>query len=106
MTQIEEKILEGLLLDEGCSLTLADLSRACASHAEWVIELVEEGILEPQGREMTRWRFSGPQLRRAQMVRHLQDDLGVNLAGAALALELIEEIERLRSRLRRYEPDW
>jgi chaperone modulatory protein CbpM len=29
----------------------------------------------------------------------LQRDLGVNLAGAALALELLEEIEVLRARL-------
>jgi chaperone modulatory protein CbpM len=31
-----------------------------------------------------------------QRVLRLQHDFGVNLAGAALALDLLEEIERLR----------
>ncbi len=101
---MNEKIFDGVLLDEECSLTLGDLSRACAVHAEWLLELVEEGILEPRGRGPADWRFSAPQLQRARIVRNLQRDLGVNLAGAALALELLEELERLRARLRRFEP--
>jgi chaperone modulatory protein CbpM len=32
---------------------------------------------------------------------HLQRDLGLNLAGAALALELLDQIENLRAQLRR-----
>jgi len=101
---MNEEILNGILLDEECSLTLAELSRACAMHAEWVMELVEEGIIEPSGREVSQWRFAPPALYRARTVRNLQRDLGVNLSGAALALELLEEIESLRTRLRRFEP--
>jgi hypothetical protein len=33
----------------------------------------------------------------------MQRDLGINPAGLALALDLIEEIELLRTRLRQYE---
>ena len=33
------------------------------------------------------------------MASRLQRDLGLNLAGAALALELLEEIDALRARL-------
>jgi len=35
----------------------------------------------------------------------LQQDLGVNLAGAALALQLLEEAETLRARLREASDD-
>ena len=104
MNQMKEKILSGMLMDEECSLTLAELSRACAMHAEWVMELVEEGIIEPYGQDLTQWRFTPQALYRARTVRNLQRDLGVNLSGAALALELLEEIEALRARLRRFEP--
>jgi len=100
---MNEEIFNGILLDDECSLTLAELSRACAMHGEWVMELVEEGILEPQGGELGQWRFPGSALRRAQVVRNLQRDLGVNLSGAALVLDLLEELESLRARLRRFE---
>ena len=93
------QILSGLLLDEECSMTLGELSRACTVHAEWIVELVDEGILEPNGGDPGHWRFSGPSLLRAQAVMRLQQDLGVNLAGAALVLDLLDEIQTLRTRL-------
>ncbi len=101
---MNDEILNGVLLDEDCYLSLAELSRACSTHAEWVISLVEEGILEPGGADMRDWRFSAPALRRARTARHLQRDLGVNLAGAALVLDLLDEIDHLRQRLARLEP--
>jgi len=88
------------ILEEQTQLTLADLCRACAVHAERIIELVDVGVLEPLGREPARWRFGGASLHRARMALRLQRDLDIDLAGAALALELLDEIESLRSRLR------
>lgn len=96
---MSKKVLTGLIVDEDMTLTLAELSRACCVHAEWIAELVEEGILEARG-ERRDWRFSGTSLRRARMALHLQRDLGVNLAGAALALDLMDELESLRRRVR------
>ena len=94
------------ILEEQTQLTLADLCRACAVHAERIIELVDAGVLEPVGREPPRWRFSGASLHRARMALRLQRDLGIDLAGAALALELLEEIESLRARLRAMGGEW
>lgn len=88
------------ILEEQTQLTLADLCRACAVHAERIIELVDIGVLEPRGREPARWRFSGASLHRARRALRLQRDIGLDLAGAALALELLDEIESLRARLR------
>lgn len=92
-------ILKGVVLEEETEFTLGDLSRACSVHAEWIIALVDEGILEPKGKDVTEWRFSGDNLKRVLAVQRLQRDLGINLAGTALALELLEEIENLRGRL-------
>ncbi len=97
---IKREILTGLLLDEEQVLTLGELSRACAAHAEWIIELVDEGILEPVGDDVTCWRFSGSSLHRAHTAMRLQRDLEINLAGTALVLDLMDEIETLRARLR------
>lgn len=90
----------GILVEEHMELTLADVSGACAVEIGSIVALVDEGVLEPAGREARQWRFSGAQLRRAMIALRLQHDLGVNPAGVALALELLDEIERLQTRLR------
>lgn len=94
------------ILEEQTQLTLADLCRACAVHAERIIELVDVGVLEPVGRDPSHWRFHGTSLQRARMALRLQRDLGIDLAGAALALELMEQIESLRARLRAMGGEW
>jgi chaperone modulatory protein CbpM len=88
------------ILEEQTQLTLADLCRACAVHAERIIELVDFGVLEPQGREPARWVFVGSSLQRARSAIRLQKDLDLDIAGAALALELLDEIALLKTRLR------
>jgi len=96
-------LLTGLLLDEDNSLTLDELCRACSVQTEWIVELVDEGILEPGGEDVTHWIFSGLCLHQVRTVRRLQHDLGINIAGAALVLDLMDEIEDLRSHLRMLE---
>ncbi len=95
---IETYVCTGHIVEEEVELTLGELSRACSVNAEWLLSLVEEGILDPVRRE-PHWAFGGASLRRALTVHRLQRDLGVNLAGAALALELLDEIDTLRARL-------
>ena len=94
------QVVTGVILDNDCTFTLAELSRTCSAHAEYIIELVEEGIIEPIGRQHHHWYFTGEHLLRARKVQRLQQDLGVNLAGAAVVLELMDEIEQLRGQLR------
>lgn len=100
-----QKTLTGVLLDERVELSLVEISRACTTSTEWVIELVDEGVLEPVDPQQAQWRFSGTALQRARTARRLQEDLKINLAGVALALNLMEEIEALRERLCRFEAD-
>ena len=95
-------LLSGDVLEESNELSLADLCRACELSAERVFQLVEEGLIEPRGRNPKQWRFHGRNVRRVRCVLRLERDLGVNLAGAALALDLLEEVQQLRTRLNRF----
>jgi chaperone modulatory protein CbpM len=94
-------VITGVVLSEEVSLSLGEVCRCCGVSAETIIELVDEGVVTPQGRAPESWRFPGPALRRAQMALRLGDELRVNLAGAALALDLMEELEVLRRQLQR-----
>lgn len=97
MARREIQQFSGTLLDERAVFTLRELCVACGVHAEIVIEMVDEGVLEPRGADPADWRFSGNAVTRAQKALKLSRDLRVNWPGAALALDLLEEIERLRS---------
>jgi chaperone modulatory protein CbpM len=92
-------VLTGIIIEDTTELTLGELSRACGKPAEWILSLVDEGVIEPLGADQSHWHFQGHCLRRVRIVERLQSDLGLNLAGAALALELLEEVEALRNRI-------
>ena len=92
--------ISAMLLDDSVEFSLAELCAACGVPEDFVVEIVAEGIVEPTGVERAEWRFSGIALTRVQRVLRLQREFDVNLPGAALALELLEEVERLRRALR------
>jgi chaperone modulatory protein CbpM len=94
-----QSILTGIVVEETTEFTLGELSRACGKPAEWILALVEEGVIDPVGADQPHWHFRGHCLRRVRIVQRLQSDLGLNLAGAALSLELLEEVEALRNRI-------
>jgi chaperone modulatory protein CbpM len=96
-------LLSGDLVEEDMEMSLAQLCRVCELSEEQIVELVEEGVIVPRGNEPSSWRFHGVSLRRVRFTRNLRRDLGVNTPGAALALDLLEELETLRARLRRFE---
>lgn len=96
------KILQGEIPGYDAPLTLEQLCRSCGLPEEQILLLVEEGIIEPQAEhaETTeRWQFHWTSLTRVRTSTRLQQDLGVNLPGVALALELLERIEQLERRL-------
>ena len=97
------KSLSGELVEEGAELTFEQLCRRCSVTAEEIVVFVEEGLIEPIMGTESEWRFSGVGIMRVKRAHRLQRDLRLNPSGAALALELMDEIERLRARLHKLE---
>ena len=98
MTTPETRIFVGQIVEEELTLTVDELSGACAVERERIVELIEHGVLEaPAGGGQ---HYGGGSLRRARLALRLQRDLGVNAAGASLVIELLERIEVLEARLR------
>lgn len=99
MTDSDAAAMRGEVIEESVQLTLVQLCRACDAEPEALVELVAHGVLDPQGGNSSDWRFAGDSLRRARLALRLIRDLGVNVAGAALALELMVRIDQLQALL-------
>lgn len=65
--------------------------------AAYVIEIVEHGILEPQGLKPDEWLFDDYSLIIAKRAARLQRELALEWDGVALALNLLDELELVRS---------
>ena len=88
------------IMDGDARYTLREVCELCGADERIVVAMVREGIIEPaagRGRDL---HLDGRGLQRLRMAVRLQRDLGVNLPGAALALDLLEELESLRRRVR------
>jgi len=77
--------------------------------ADWVIELVDEGILEPaqtyQGQDRQIWRFESASIAVIRKVQRLQTDLRLNIPGVAVVLSLVDENAALKRQLQLLEGD-
>jgi chaperone modulatory protein CbpM len=91
--------LDGELISQEVEFTVEELCRSCMLQSDQIVALVQEGVLEAYGEDTTRWRFRISSFRRVRTVMRLQRDLGVNFAGAALALELLDRIAALERRI-------
>ena len=87
------------VVEEDVSMSLAELCQACGAEHALVLHLVEHGVIEPQGDAPQAWVFAGASLRRTRTALRLLHDLELNLPGAALAVDLLDEIARLQREL-------
>ncbi len=86
-------------------VSLIELCRICGSPEGWIVDLVDEGILEPVGGTQTAWRFESHSITIVQKVQRFQKDLRLNLPGVALVLSLVDENARLKRLLQLLEND-
>jgi chaperone modulatory protein CbpM len=102
MSPSDEQPLTGTIFDSNAILSIHDLSRMCEVDERHIVQYVEEGVLNVV-EVSSEWHFTGDALRRARLALRLERDLELNLAGVALAIELIEELQRLRRELARHQ---
>lgn len=98
-----DDVLKCEIIETRREMSLSDLCRVCTVTTERVVQLVDEGLVEPVGREPGDWRFTGYSVRRVLVAERLSRDLRLNAAGAALVLDLLDEVKQLRQRLSRLE---
>ncbi len=90
------------VIDDDVQLAANELAQACGAQVDWVVQLVETGIVEIAEAQHapSEWRFGSADLQCALEARRLERDFGVGLDAAALILDLQHELRRLRAILR------
>jgi len=101
MNRTISSALRGSVVEEDIELTTVELGRACRATERQIEVWVSEGVLQPSGETREAWRFRGDSLARMRLATRLMHDLDINSAGVALALDLLDRIAELESRLRR-----
>jgi chaperone modulatory protein CbpM len=93
--------LRGSVVEEDVQLTMVELCRACQTSEQQVEVWILEGVLQPSGASRAEWRFGGSSLARMRAATRLMRDLDLNAPGVALALDLLDRIAELETRLAR-----
>jgi chaperone modulatory protein CbpM len=93
--------MTGEMLSEKNKLALQDICERCGLPETTIRAYVEEGVIEVEGNDVARWRFSEVSMVRIQKACRLERDLGLNPAGAALALDLMAQIDELKTQIKR-----
>ena len=75
-------------------MSLDELVSACGQERQWVIELMEESIIEYDVPE--REQFTGYQLTTVRRASRLSRDFEASVPAIGLILELLDELEQLR----------
>lgn len=99
MSKVSRQLTSLTLVSSEHPLATRELAQACGASVEWVVQLVELGIVEvPSGTDAPeQWQFQSADLRRALETRRLERDFGVELEAAALILDLEQEVRRLKA---------
>jgi len=95
----KQDLVTGVLVYEGGALSLVEICEICHISESTLIEWVEEGVLGHETPPRLPVTFDGEMIQRIHAAHRLQRDLGINLQGVVLALELLDELETLRSEL-------
>jgi DNA-binding transcriptional MerR regulator len=80
-------------------LTLEELAHAARLHPDLVASFVDFGLLEPAGQDGPRLLFDTQAVLRVRAIQRLRRDLGVNLAGVAVILDLTERLRTMQQEL-------
>ena len=95
--------MNGQMLTDSDWIAVTEICRVCRIDARAVHELAELGLVSPRGSEPAEWEFPATVLPRLRVVGRLMRDLGLNVSGAALAVELLEVQRELERQIRRLE---
>lgn len=105
----QQIIISEVSIETNLELTIDELCLACQVTPDFLEELLNYGAFEIENSTLDAYRFDSEDLRRIRSIKQLQHDLEVNVPGALLIVDLLDEmadmhakIEMLEKHLRHY----
>ena len=95
--QVSNGFPSSLIMDD-YPLDLSHFAEACGQSPEWILQLIEHGILSE--RTDTYSAFIAEDISRAQRAYRLQRDFDASFSAVAMMLDLIDEVQALRREAR------
>ena len=95
------QVITGVLMDD--DTYEISFSQACETYhipEAFLIELWEHGFFNEFSSPIHTIHLNLQMIKRIHAARRLQEDLGINLAGVVLAMELVDELENLRDEVK------
>ena len=102
MVRVTTQVLEAHVLSDGDWIQVTEIYQLCHLDEAALHELGELGLVTPR-RHQAGWQVPATALPRLRVIGRLMRDLGVNVSGAALAVELLETQRALERRIRQLE---
>jgi chaperone modulatory protein CbpM len=89
----KEIVLTGIIVDDDSTVTLTKLRQRFGIDDEILQDMIEYGLIETfKNTSNTEEYINIHSLNRIQSALHLYEDLEINMAGAAVVLDLLEQL--------------
>lgn len=85
--------------DEWVFISTNALSKSLGVSSKLIDEMIELGIVQGKQKSANEIIFSSVEIYRIRKVIRLNRDLGINTPGAALVLDLLDQIDELKRKL-------
>lgn len=95
----KDNLLIGVLIEDTSTISFTEVCLKYNIPKELLIDMMEEGLFPNQPTEPEQIALDQKALRRIESAFRLHKDLGINLPGVALAIDLLEEIEKMHKEL-------
>ncbi len=92
-------VISGVIIESSKPLSFDEMCQAVHVDAPVLTQMIELNLIVPQGESPHSWLFDSICLKRAKVAVNLHQDLEINMSGIGLALDLLDKIERLETRI-------
>lgn len=95
----DQTIIAGVLMDENTTISFVEVCQKCNISEDMLLDMIEHGLFPSSPTRYKTTYVDQRTFNRIQSACRLQQDLGINLPGVVLVMELLDELEQAREEL-------